>query len=284
MRCSLFAVLVLAGCTTHPRVGPPAGYDRGYLLARVSQEGCAHKATCCADLQRRLESATGPSDAARAAEVLDTLAIGCPEKRATALAALASSTGGGQALPEGSVHVQYAITVGPDDRLFWAGAFVDGRYAPGTRLTAGRHALEVEVHLTPQSGPDREQLYELRASKPFELEDGQTHILTVRVTRRDGGGDAFTLDVDDLPMKLSATSAATPRASGGAAPVMHPPSELGPLATALVKVCTTPTGAVSTVEPLGALHPRHAAAVLEAVRAGSRGAGRCTNESVSLRP
>jgi hypothetical protein len=261
--------------------------DRAYLRLRSAKEGCPRdqQAGCCEGLKARMDSALAAGDGREAAHALDLLAIGCPQLRSVALAALDSAgKATGPAPPArpaaiaadglGRARVAYQLDLPPGDRLYWASAFFDGKHPPGTRLPPGLHSLDVELHIVPVEGMGKDQLFRVRASGQVEIKPGREHEVIVVVKRPAGAAAADPFAVTFVSGGLAPSETAPARATlqPAAAAALRKsvgaprlPSELnrGQQEWSLIELCVDAAGKLETIEPLRSPHPRHTALMLD---------------------
>jgi hypothetical protein len=290
-------LVLFSTCAHNPTVdlAERDSYDRAYLALLAKQEGCLSKPrdACCEKLKDGLDAALRDGEEARAALVVSALAVSCAGFKREALATLtqapkpiADSDAGG------TVSVEYRVRLGRNDRLYWMGAFVDGRHAPGRKIPPGPHTLEVEAHLMEVTGAEDDQLFRIRASKEFEIHPGEDRKMTVMLERESASisTEPFRLDVLAAPMKPGkADGKATPTAvatanssspapripikvSAGrmksmASPRMPRELEMGSEKpwSAPLKVCVNAEGRVESLAAILPQHPRRMAALLDAV-------------------
>ena len=296
------AAVFLAGCAgsgTHVAGAPGDFHDRAYLRARLAKDGCprAQEAICCAKLKAEVADALRSGDRRQGADAIELLALSCPQDRAAALASLedlaapASSeamAAAGSSETSGYGTVMYSVRLPPSDRVYWAGAWFDGKYPPLTRLPPGRHSLDVELHVVPVSGEGKDQLFRVQATGQVEIKANKAHAVVVVVSRipgpAGGGADPFGVEfvsaglsdtaapaVRSLPAADGASSARTllkPEAAQGLRQELGQPRLPSELRRAqrdwgVVGLCVDATGAIETIHPLRSLHPRHTATFLE---------------------
>jgi hypothetical protein len=205
-----FLILVVSACAeSRPAVRPPSlqaprpkdDFDGRYLAFRLRQEGCApdQAATCCPDLRRRLDEAQQRGDRARAAGVLQALATACPELRNPALRSAAA-----QAIPDPRsappLRLRWAAQLDPGDRIYWAGAFLDGRYLPGGDVPPGAHVLEVEMHVA-STGPTEPTIYRLQERKEVSVAAGasRTYLANLQKHPEAPQDQRFVLTIEEAP-------------------------------------------------------------------------------------
>lgn len=295
------ALCILGGCVRASRpdqlgAAVADAQDRAYLQLRSAREGCARdqQGACCEGLKQQMDNALATGEGREAAQALDLLALSCPQQRPAALAALdAAGKATGPPPPPraaaiaaddlGRASVAYQLDLPPGDRLYWAGAFFDGKHPPGARLPPGLHTLEVELHVVPVEGPGKDQLFRVRASGQVEIKPGRDHEVTVTVRRAPAatpaGGDPFSVTFTSAGLAPEGSPAAPPparvtlqpavastlRKSLGAARL---PSELsrGQQEWSVIKLCVDAAGKLETVQPLRSLHPRHTGMMLDVGR------------------
>jgi hypothetical protein len=220
---------------------------------------------------------------AEGATALDLLAISCPSRRAEAIAALGRKTTAAPAHPEAAlVRVSYAVELGGTDRLYWAGAFVDGRRDLLSAIEPGRHELQVEAHVMTTGNLNQDELVAVKATHAFEVLPGKAAEILVVIGREPearglpGTPGTFTLRFPKEwpPLESGPGAAALARIPDAPRLVKAAqlkkmgearyPSELkSPGAHILVHVCVTDEGRVGHVKPLGGVvHPRYLGTVL----------------------
>jgi hypothetical protein len=285
----LLTMSLLAACAggSHVRSAARDDNDDAYLLLRAKDEGCPteQRASCCAELHGALTSALEAGDMMSAAGALDALAITCPAHRPAAIAALAHAPKPIEgATPGTTVGVQYRIRLAESDRIYWVGAFVDGRYTLGEPLPPGRHDVEVAMHVMTVAGIGQDALVRLAARKTVEIAAGESALLIATLERKPGAQDPpFDLRLQAVPKAadkpLTADAAQVKAAVKDEPPARidkayvkrygtpRLPAEFGGLrTTSLNKVCVESGGSVESISPLvPRTHPRLVAAVLDFV-------------------
>lgn len=256
------------------------GYDNGYLVMRAEQEGCAVKdrKDCCEKVNQRLAKARAGNDMREVETALDVLAVSCPAYRREALQALSHRP------PEpptgGIVNLSYAVALGPDARLYWMGAYLDGgRVSPRTRVAPGTHTLEVEAHVM-TGGSGKHELHKLTAEKAITMAPhGKARVVLKRISDPQASTPFVLLLTDGgKGQEAAAPAAVGSPASADSRPAMvknrkleklgefRYPSELkNPGARVLSIVCADAAGKVQSIEPLNNTHPRYLASVLDAL-------------------
>jgi hypothetical protein len=269
----LLSVGLGLGCASGTNVEAVArdGFDGAYLKLRAESEGCtAARAGCCPELAQRLVKARAAHQMQEVASTLDALAIACPAQRAQALAALDHRP------PEPAtgepVTVTYVLELGPEDRLYWLGAFVDGTAPPRSRVTPGAHSLEVEAHVM-TTGPVK-RLYTLRGQKQLTTDpEGKALVVIKRVSDKPEG-NPFALLMPDAWKGLAAGSVISGESKRLLVETPRPktvgdvryPSELRRAGTkAVTLVCVNEQGKVHAVQPLSHNHPRYLASLVDAL-------------------
>src|SRR5204863_3097089 len=116
----------------------------------------------------------------------------CPVRRAGALDPRADRgpglRGGGAMLT-----VSYQIRIAPEDRLYWAAVYLDGKGR--TQYAApGAHQIAIEVHVVSGAGPSRGKLFKLQQSQPLAVPAGGWAGTMVKLAR-DDGAQPFRLEV-----------------------------------------------------------------------------------------
>jgi hypothetical protein len=247
------------------------GYDGAYLKERAASEGCpVDQPGCCPQLRDRLVKARAEHQMREVAVTLDALAIACPSQRAEALAALDHRP------PEpptgGLVALTYVLELGPEDRLYWLGAFLDGRAFPRHRVPPGPHDLQVEAHVMTTGAAKR--LFTLRAQKEVVLDpDGKALVVIKRVSATDTA-NPFALLMPDAwkglqagsviegPAKRLLVETPRPRSIGE---IRYPSEIRRPGTKAVTLVCVSEQGKVHAVQPLSNNHPRYQASLIDAL-------------------
>ena len=204
-------VLLLSACAESPPLVRPASqqaarpkddFDGLYLAFRLRQEGCPpdRAATCCADLGKRLGEAQQRGDRARAAGALQALATACPAQRNQALLSAAA-----HAVPDPRsappLRLRWAAQLDPGDRIYWAGAFIDGQYLPGGDVPAGAHVLEVEMHVV-STGPAEPTIYRLQERKEVTVAAGGSQVYLASLQKRPEAppDQRFVLTIEEAPL------------------------------------------------------------------------------------
>jgi hypothetical protein len=251
----------------------PDAYDGAYLKLRAQSDGCPPATDlkqCCGTLKGRLDAALAADQMAEAAVALDALAISCPRLRPAALAAmghLPKSRPGGDS--GGTVSVSYVVELGPEDRLYWLGAFVDGGQSLRVGLAPGLHRLEVEAHVMTTSDVARDKLYTLRADKAVNVTAGEEASVLVVLKRA-------SKQAVEMPFVMLFPERWAPAEAGPPVQIKTPedrqrikllglgsPSELkAPGTLTLATVCVNREGRVFKVTPIHSPHPRHTASVV----------------------
>jgi hypothetical protein len=276
-RISCIATAALAvACTLHPpdTIAPARedSNDRAYLLLRAKSEGCreSQQDTCCPGLVSALDAAVGADDMMSAAATLDAILMTCRSHRSPAIVALYHKPKPiAGARPGVGIEVRYEVRLGASDRLYWMGAFVDGRSYPDEPLPPGRHDLEVSAHVMTAAGTQEDSLFRITAHKTFEVPQSGGAVVSARLEPGPAnGGSPFALVLRALPA-LSAAPVARPAAKVEPRPArlarrnedpnsIRLPAELAtlPILT-LQEVCLSPEGRVDGVTPLlPRNHPR----------------------------
>jgi hypothetical protein len=279
-------LLMMAGAcaaTGASPVGPPPqlrddGYDQAYLATRRREDGCRSEDVdrCCAEVERRLARAFAVGSMEDAAVQLELQALSCHRPRPEHIARFRARVAPEKApdFQPGRLSVRFDVRVSPEDRIYWAGAFVDGKQLITEPLDPGSHWLNVELHVLPISGIGADQLFRLRRRVQIEVPAAKTVEFSVMVRRTvDADPDrAFVMTVQgraveptpaDAPKAFDPSSVTT----GGILTMgaIHPPTELyDPSGWAvLTKVCVAATGRVESVEPLIRMHPRDVGALVD---------------------
>jgi hypothetical protein len=252
------------------------GYDHAYLLARRQQGTCqpANSAFCCAHVDNAVEQAFSRGALQEAAEQLDLYAMSCRRPSDVHLARFRERRAPDltDPLPHPRVSLAYDVRVLPGDRIYWAGAFIDGRQLVTDEVTPGSHHLEVEVHVLPLKGVGANQLYRLRKRLDVEVPAARPVDFVVMLRR--------TLDADpDRAFAILVTGSSRGEESPGqpagsqriqnAAMLesgsIHPPTELYDERgwQVLAKICVDGAGHITGVQPLVRMHPRDAGALID---------------------
>jgi hypothetical protein len=279
--------MVLLACA-HSPLGEPGpredAYDHAYQALRLREEGCTpeRRTTCCDEMKRRLDRALAEDDLAIAAGTTQALAIGCRPMRAAALAAMDHQPKQPGAPTPGALEVRWAPRLGSGDRIYWASALIDRRFAPGAHLPAGPHLLDVEAHIVSTSQPPASSYFRVRAQEPVVIPAGRLRVLKVVISYRGAPStaDRFEIvvgpaDIGDLP--LDPPRAETVGTEPGEAlpytrtkePGMRLPPELHRAKkwSTILDICATALGRVDTVTPLlPAPHARHLGLLLDWTR------------------
>jgi hypothetical protein len=279
----LVTVTCLIACRG-PHVQTPSAdrHDGAYLTLRARADGCprgSDQPACCAKLNGRLDQALAGDDMGQSAVLLDALAISCPAFRGNALAALQhrprAGTGGG-----GLVAVTFVVELGPQDRLYWLGAFLRGRHSTRTEVEPGVHPLQIEAHLMTTGKAGDDKLYNIRASRDVVVQAGKGTTVTVMLKRADTGTDnpfVISLPAGWRPSEQGITASELKAAFArdkrdpdiqqgklvdfGA---YRYPSELrAPGLRAVSRVCVNRDGRVIAVTPLSSPHPRYTATLVD---------------------
>jgi hypothetical protein len=255
------------------------GYDQAYLATRRGQDGCHGGGfdLCCSSVEQHLLRALADDALEEAAVQLELQALSCQRPLPEHIARFRDvPKGDSGARPVGRLSVGFAGQVAASDRIYWAGAFVDGKLQVSEPLAPGAHRLSVEMHVLPLSGVGEGQLYRLRRQVDFSIEAGKSTHFSVNLRRTvDADPDqAFLMTVQG---KTREDAPAGPRKPPSPLPPnftkgqmimggsIHPPSELYVEGRWMVmtKVCVAASGQVASVEPMIRMHPRDTGALLD---------------------
>jgi hypothetical protein len=197
MKRWLAPLWLVLGCAA-PAANGPHPLELSYTRARAG-EGCARKdeAACCDELSHRMHQARARHDDRSADETAELIALTCP---ARAEALLQSGRGGPvyRTGPRGTrsfVVLDYRLNLPPEDRVVWAGAYVDGARL-GTSLARGEHALHFEVHVVSGLGPTTGQVFRLEQTGAVPANAVLPFMVRVQVkVERTAGAEPFRLQV-----------------------------------------------------------------------------------------
>lgn len=274
-------VVLGIGCAGAPPVARHDTYDRAYLNTRRLQDGCrdATQVHCCARIEEKLKRAIEQGAMQEGATQLELLALSCRRPDPELIARFRDQAPAHAAKDDaGGIALVYDVQLGEDDRLYWAGAFVDGNRALPGPLAPGPHRLGVEVHLLPMSGVGEGQLFRIHRSADVTVpaDTRMSVVVTVRRTTMSDPQQAFSVSLTGRaepkpsePPKVAGPPPAHPPSivkghivMGGA---ISPPSELttGGRWAVLARVCTDREGRTQTVTPLIRMHPRDVAALVD---------------------
>jgi hypothetical protein len=182
-------VLLLAGCA--PATLTAHDHDAPFVKARAA-EGCGSgDEGCCQRLEESVREARTRFDDRAADEAIERIALSCPVQARAVLDRQGQRVR--RLSPEASaeIRVKYQLDLAPEDRLFWAAAYVDG-HERVRAATKTAHQIEVEVQVVPGPGARAGELVRLKQARPLPLE-GDADV-TVKLRRQDGA-EPFALDV-----------------------------------------------------------------------------------------
>jgi hypothetical protein len=185
-------VVVITACASTGAM-TPAEHDAPYLKERAS-EACsgADVAACCRQLEQELGSAREREDTAAADEIVERMALACPEQRRGALDPRADR-GPGSRAERSMLSLSFQIRLAPEDRLYWASAYLDGK-ARTQYAAPGAHEIAVEMHVVSGTGPSRGKLFKLQQAQPLEAKARSWVGAMVKLARVEGG-EPFRLEV-----------------------------------------------------------------------------------------
>jgi hypothetical protein len=194
-RLPVSLTLLLAGITACASSGAmtPAEHDAPYLKELMS-EACAGAgaAECCRKLEQELGPAREREDTAAADHIVERLALACPEQRRGVLDPRADR-GPGSRAERSMLSLSHQIRIAPEDRLYWAGAYLDGK-ARTQYAAPGAHQIVVELHVLSGAGPSQGKLFKLRQSQPLQATARSWVGATVKLARVEGAAP-FRLEV-----------------------------------------------------------------------------------------
>ena len=161
----VFLTLLAVGITACASSGAmtPAEHDAPYLKELATSEACAGAgaAECCRKLEQELGPAREREDTAAADHIVERLALACPEQRRGVLDPRADR-GPGSRAERSMLSLSYQIRIAPEDRLYWAAAYLDGKAR--TRLRGAGRAPDRrrDARASSGTGPSQGKLFKLQ--------------------------------------------------------------------------------------------------------------------------
>jgi hypothetical protein len=267
-------IFMAAGCARTSTTMRNDGYDQAYLTARRREEGCRidNRDRCCADIERKLKEALEAGAMQEGAAQLELLALSCRKPEADLIARFrepAPENAPAEHAP--GVTLSYDVRLPAYDRLYWVGAFVDGKSFPAP-VAPGPHSLTVELHLLPLAGVGSGQLYRIRRSADIVVPAAKNVSMVVWVRR--------TADPDpDRAFLVLLKGTAKPEDQGQSGPAFNgritkgyivPAGQISPPAEltqgrweVMAKVCVGADGKTELVRPIIRMHPRDVGALVD---------------------
>lgn len=291
--CAFTLVGVFAGsCATSGRNDPLSAtaldkYDEAYLAARAKAVGCVENDTACCKViiaQARSARTAGKADALAVA--IQALALTCPAERSEAIALLRAEPRAPRDHAGGyPLSVAYRIALDPDDRLYWAGAFVNGEPLPAS-LPPERYVASFEFHVMTPDTDYQARLNVVRARTAIVVEPDIATQVELTLQRNSGGPaeGPFVVSWSIQRTTIQKEGVGNRNASGersaneGSRRVVtlrqrlkslgpaRIPAEFRERTPTMLRVCIDKTGTVQSISFTATRHPRYNGSALDAFR------------------